>query len=72
MNNPIADRDITSRGNLLYRAVLAGVLAFFMLGAAGCEQDGPVEEAGEEVDQALENAGDAIEDAADEVEDEVE
>ncbi|HKL53239.1 MAG TPA: hypothetical protein VJ902_04720 [Wenzhouxiangellaceae bacterium] len=47
----------------------------------GCEQQGPAEEAGEEIDEAVEDAGeeideaaeeagDAVEDAADEVEEE--
>lgn len=45
-------------------------LAFFMavalgIGAVGCEQEGPMEEAGEEVDEAVEEAGDAVEEATD-------
>lgn len=36
----------------------------------GCEDQGPAEEAGEEIDEAVEEAGDAAEDAADEVEEE--
>lgn len=30
---------------------------------AGCEQEGPLERAGEEVDQAAEDAGEAVEEA---------
>ena len=41
-------------------------------GITACEQDGPMEEAGEEIDDAVDDAGDEIEDAADEVEDEIE
>ncbi|MGM0952200.1 MAG: hypothetical protein ACQEW7_04370 [Pseudomonadota bacterium] len=33
---------------------------------SACEQDGPMEEAGEEVDEAVEETGDAVEDATDE------
>tara|TARA_R110002073_G_scaffold67043_4_gene167141 strand:- start:4270 stop:4479 length:210 start_codon:yes stop_codon:yes gene_type:complete len=35
----------------------------------GCEQQGPAEEAGENVDDAMEAAGDSMEDAADDIED---
>lgn len=34
---------------------------------SGCEKQGPLEEAGEEVDEAIQDAGDAIEDAGDDV-----
>jgi len=37
----------------------------------GCDDDGPAEEAGEEIDEAVEDAGDAMEDAGDEVEEEI-
>lgn len=40
-------------------------------GVAGCEEKGPMEEAGERMDDALDDAGDAIEDAGDKVEDAV-
>lgn len=36
-----------------------------MIMLAGCEQQGPLEEAGEEVDDKVEQTGDAIEDATD-------
>ncbi|GEM_PF-985662 len=41
------------------------------LALTACEQDGPMENAGEEIDDAVEEVGDSAEDAADEVEDEV-
>ena len=44
-------------------ALLAGLLT---LGLAACEEEqGPAEEAGEEIDQAVEEAGDSIEEATD-------
>jgi hypothetical protein len=43
----------------------AVAIALLSLGVAGCEQEGPVEEAGEEVDEAVENTGEKIEDATD-------
>ena len=43
--------------------VLTGILA------AGCSNDGPFEEAGEEIDDAVNDVEESVEDAADEVED---
>lgn len=37
----------------------------------GCEDQGPAEEAGEEIDDTAEEAGDAMDEAADEVEESV-
>ena len=50
----------------LFALVLALGTGFAL---AGCEQDGPVENAGEQVDDAMEEAGDSMNDAADEIED---
>jgi hypothetical protein len=54
-------------------------LAFALSFSPGCEQDGPLEEAGENVDDALdgedtplENAAEEVEDAADDVAEAVE
>lgn len=46
-------------------------LIFFLtlFALAACEDQGPMEEAGENIDQGVENAGDAAEDAGDDVED---
>lgn len=46
----------------LTASLLASVLVFAL---AGCDKDGPLENAGEEVDDAVEDAGDAVEDATD-------
>lgn len=43
-------------------ALLAGVL---LVALPGCEDQGPMEEAGEEVDEGVEDTGDAIDDATD-------
>lgn len=34
----------------------------------GCEEQGPAEEAGEQIDDAVDDAGDAVNDAADDTE----
>jgi hypothetical protein len=56
---------MTTLAKLLTSMCLA--LAFPALLA--CEEQGPLERAGERADEAAEDAGDALEDAADEVED---
>ncbi|MFP4030161.1 MAG: hypothetical protein ACLFRG_16245 [Desulfococcaceae bacterium] len=49
--------------------LLALFMAFALgIGAVGCEQKGPMEEAGEEMDEAVEEAGDSVEEAGDSVE----
>ncbi len=51
----------------LFLALLAGLLA---LGLAGCEEEqGPAEEAGQEIDQAVEEAGEGVEEMGDTIED---
>ncbi len=50
----------------LNETITAALLASaFIITLAGCEQQGPLEEAGEKVDNAVENTGDAIEDSTD-------
>ncbi len=46
-------------------ALFAAIL--FALG--GCENEGPMEKAGEKIDEAVEEAGEAVEEAADKVRD---
>ncbi|WP_347330512.1 hypothetical protein [Marinimicrobium locisalis] len=61
--------------NLLTKRLRSLALAFFMVIGGGafltaCDQ-GPAEEAGEDIDEAAEETGDAMDDAADEAEDAV-
>ncbi len=53
----------------LYPATLALLLA---LGIAGCEQEGPMEEAGEKIDQATEETMDKAAKAAEQAGDKIE
>ncbi len=49
-------------------------LSFALLGAltlTACNEDDPLEEAGESIEDGVEDAGDAIDDAADELSEEV-
>jgi uncharacterized lipoprotein YehR (DUF1307 family) len=46
----------------LAAALFASVM---ILALPGCDNDGPVEEAGESIDDAVDETGDAIDDAAD-------
>ncbi len=48
------------------QTLLAALLASaFMVTVSACDQDGPMENAGEEVDESVEETGDAIENATD-------
>lgn len=63
--------------NLLTKRVRSLALALFLVLSGGafltaCDNQGPAEEAGENIDDAVEDAGDSMEDAGDEVEDTVE
>lgn len=55
-------------GNKLFNIFCALLLALSVGMLAGCEQEGPAEEAGEEIDEAVEEAGDEMEEAGDEME----
>lgn len=59
---------INSKLSNIFFALL---LAMSVSVLTGCEDQGPAEEAGENIDEAMEEAGDEMEEAADEVEDEV-
>ncbi|WP_019625752.1 hypothetical protein [Thioalkalivibrio sp. ALJT] len=48
--------------------LLALMMALGSATLAGCDNQGPAEEAGENIDDAMEDAGDALDDAADEME----
>ncbi|NEZ03118.1 hypothetical protein G4Y73_03010 [Wenzhouxiangella sp. XN201] len=61
----------TKKGTRILSALFA--LLFALGGSAmltGCEDQGPAEEAGEEIDEAIDDTGDAIEDAGDDIDDE--
>ncbi len=49
-------------GKTITAALLVSAL---MITLSACEEQGPLEEAGEEVDDAVEDTGDAIEDSTD-------
>lgn len=57
----------TERKTMKITGTIAAALlaSTFMLGLTACDDQGPLEEAGEEVDEAVEDTGDAIEDATD-------
>ena len=56
----------TSLVHRLSRALPALLVTLTLaLSLAGCNNDGPLEEAGEKIDDAVEDAGDAVEDAVD-------
>lgn len=54
-----------SNKKALFTVILLGCLG---MGLVGCDRDGPMEEAGEDIDHAMDNAGDNIERAGDKIE----
>ena len=57
--------------NRFFSIFFALLLALSVSLLAGCEDQGPAEEAGENVDEAMEEAGDKMEEAKENVEDEM-
>lgn len=55
----------------IMRLLLGAVCVAFVISTAGCEQEGPAEEAGKEIDQAAEKAGEELEKAGEDIEDAV-
>ncbi|GAB2803547.1 hypothetical protein GCM10027040_34870 [Halomonas shantousis] len=55
--------------DLLKKFALALVVALMTFGMVGCDNDGPAEEAGENVDNAMDNAGDSMENAGEDIQD---
>ncbi|SFR39029.1 hypothetical protein SAMN04488073_0301 [Marinobacter gudaonensis] len=50
----------------LYKTMLAALfVSGLTITLSACEEQGPLEEAGEEIDDSIEDAGDAIEDKTD-------
>lgn len=44
------------------------IAGFLISGIVGCEQQGPAEEAGEEIDESVEEAGEQMEEAGEQLE----
>lgn len=63
-------RDVNDGVSPLRAMLLGLVLATGSLTLVACEQQGPAEEAGENLDDAVEEAGDKMQDAADRIEEE--
>ncbi|MFP4070819.1 MAG: hypothetical protein ACLFTB_02120 [Desulfovibrionales bacterium] len=51
-------------------ALLFGI--FLMIGGIACEQEGPVEQTGEEIGETTDEAGEEMEESAEEAEEEME
>ncbi|TDY01751.1 hypothetical protein [Thiohalophilus thiocyanatoxydans] len=50
---------------LIETIAAALLMSTLMITLPGCDKDGPMEEAGEEIDDTVEETGDAIKDATD-------
>ncbi|WP_227369157.1 hypothetical protein [Halomonas sp. M20] len=55
--------------NLMRKLGLALLMALMLGGVAACEDQGPAEEAGENIDEATENAGDSVEEMGEDIQD---
>ena len=53
--------------DVLRSATIALFLGAMSFGIAGCEKQGPLEEAAEAIEEGVEDVGDEVEDAAEEV-----
>ena len=60
------------KGNLWKTLGLVALMAMLAGGIAGCEDEGPMEEAGESMDQAAENAGDSVEEMGEDIQESAE
>lgn len=60
------------KGSLWKTLGLAAVMAMLMGGLAGCEDEGSMEQAGENIEEAAENAGDSVEDMGEDMQDSAE
>lgn len=57
----------------IYKFIAPILIAGFLIGGVvGCEQQGPAEEAGEEVDESVEEAGESMEEAGEQLEEKAE
>ncbi|MEQ5766423.1 hypothetical protein NFH98_02270 [Halomonas sp. H33-56] len=60
------------KNSTMRRFGMAFVIAMMAGGLAACEEEGPAEQAGEEMDQAVEDAGESMEDMGEEMEESAE
>jgi hyperosmotically inducible protein len=67
-----SNRERRLKMKLSYRALLIVFFLFFVLGLAGCQQEGTAEKTGKKVDQVAESAGKKVEKAGEAVVEKVE
>ena len=51
------------------KILILSIFFAFTLVVAGCNNEGPAENAGEKIDETVEDVGDAVEDAGDKIQD---
>lgn len=57
----------------IYKFIAPILVAGFLIGGiAGCEQQGPAEEAGEEIDESVEETGEEMEETGEQLEEQTE
>lgn len=60
------------QNTLIRKLGLAMLMALFLGGVVACDDQGPAEEAGENIDEATENAGDSVEEMGEDIQDSAE
>ncbi|SHF76469.1 hypothetical protein SAMN02745148_03481 [Modicisalibacter ilicicola DSM 19980] len=60
------------QNSMLRKVGLALLMVLLMGGVAACDDQGPAEEAGENIDEAAEEAGDSVEEMGEEIQDSAE
>ncbi|WP_048307814.1 hypothetical protein [Halomonas sp. PR-M31] len=60
------------QNSLLRKLGLAMLMALMLGGVAACDDQGPAEEAGENIDDAVDDAGDNVEEMGDDIQDSAE
>lgn len=60
------------KGSMMRKLGLALLAAMLLGGMVGCEDEGPMEETGENIDQAAEEAGDNVEEMGEDIQESAE
>ncbi|GGY08389.1 hypothetical protein GCM10007160_39780 [Litchfieldella qijiaojingensis] len=60
------------KASLLRKLGFASMIALMLGGVVACDNEGPAEEAGENIDEAMEDAGESMEDLGEDVQESAE
>ena len=66
---PICSQEENMKLSMMRKLVMTLLVALMLGGVVACDDQGPAEEAGENIDEAAENAGDSMEEAGEDMQD---